>query len=244
MWQALRTELHPLGVEIVTVGIDAAGAEACRPFIEAAAPDHPSLIDTTHRMSELFGVINIPNGVWIDEAGMITRPVEAASPHPPTERGPYERTDSLPDHMNDVLDEASRIKVDGRYVGMLRDWAEHGAASRFALSPDEVVARSRPRDRDNATGQAHLELGAALWARGDQAGAERHWREAHRLDPLNFTAKRQAWSLAAPDAGAFARFWQGPTPGREDEWPYESDWLTEVRAFGAEHYYPPIDPES
>ena len=36
MWQALRTELHPLGVEIVTVGIDAAGPEACRPFIEAA----------------------------------------------------------------------------------------------------------------------------------------------------------------------------------------------------------------
>jgi hypothetical protein len=23
-----------------------------------------------------------------------------------------------------------------------------------------------------------------------------------------------------------------------DEWPYESDWLTEVRAMGAENYYP------
>ena len=47
--------------------------------------------------------------------------------------------------------------------------------------------------------------------------------------PMNFTAKRQAWSLAAPEAGAFARFWQGPLPGHEDEWPYESDWLGEVR---------------
>jgi hypothetical protein len=34
---------------------------------------------------------------------------------------------------------------------------------------------------------------------------------------------------------------EGPLPGREDEWPYETDWLTEVRGFGAEHYYPPID---
>ena len=31
-----------------------------RPFIEAARPTHPSLIDAHHVMAELFGVINIP----------------------------------------------------------------------------------------------------------------------------------------------------------------------------------------
>jgi hypothetical protein len=241
VWQALRAELHPLGVEIVTVGIDAAGTEECRPFIEAAEPEHPSLVDTTHRMAELFGVVNIPNGVWIDEQGVIVRPAEAASPHPASAERPYQPLDGLPDHMNEVLDEASRIQVDGRYVDMIRDWARHGAASQYALAPDEVVRRSRPRDITAAEGQAHLELGAARWARGDQRGAEAHWREAHRLDPVNFTAKRQAWSLAVPDAGPFARYWQGPLPGREDEWPYESDWLGEVRGFGAENYYPPLD---
>jgi len=39
-----------------------------------------------------------------------------------------------------VLDEASRIKVDGRYVEMIRDRAEHGAESRYA--PD--TGRSGP----------------------------------------------------------------------------------------------------
>ena len=97
MWQALRTELHPLGLEVVTVGIDAAGPDACRPFIEAAQPEHPSLIDTTHRMSELFGVINIPNGVWIDERGVITRPVEQASPHPPSDARPFRPMEGMPD---------------------------------------------------------------------------------------------------------------------------------------------------
>ena len=124
---------------------------------------------------------------------------------------------------------------------MLRDWARQGAGSQYALEPEDVVRRSRPRDRAAAEGQAHLELGAALWARDDHRGAEAHWREAHRLDPANFTAKRQAWSLAAPDAGPFARFWQGPVPGHEDEWPYDSDWLGEVRSFGAEQYYPPLE---
>lgn len=241
MWQALRTELYPLGVEIVTVGIDAAGVDECRPFIEAAQPDHPSLVDATHRVAELFGVVNIPNGVWIDEHGTIVRPAEPASPYPPNAERPYRPTDGMPEHMNEIMDEASRIQVDGRYVDMIRDWARHGAQSPYALAPDEVVRRSRPRDRRGAEGQAHLELGAALWARGDHRGAESHWREAHRLDPQNFTAKRQAWSLAAPEAGAFARYWQGPVAGREDEWPYESDWLGEVRTFGAEHYYPPLD---
>jgi hypothetical protein len=241
VWQALRTELHPLGLEVVTVGIDAAGPAACRPFIEAAEPDHPSLIDTTHRMAELFGVINIPNGVWIDEEGTIVRPAEPASPHPPSAERPYRPAEGLPEHMNEVLDEASRIKVDGRYVDMLRDWARQGAGSQYALEPEDVVRRSRPRDRAAAEGQAHLELGAALWARDDHRGAEAHWREAHRLDPMNFTAKRQAWSLAAPEAGAFARYWQGPVEGHEADWPYESDWLGEVRSFGAEQYYPPLE---
>ena len=167
MWQTLRNELYPLGLEIVTVGIDAAGPDECRPFIEAAHPEHPSLVDTTHRMAELFGVVNIPNGVWIDEHGTIVRPAEPAIPHPPSAERPYRPMDGLPEHMNEIMDEASRIKVDGRYADMVRDWARRGAQSPYVLAPEEVVRRSRPRDRTAAEGQAHLELGAALWARGD-----------------------------------------------------------------------------
>ncbi len=74
MWQALRNELHPKGLEIVTVGMDALGAEGCREFIEAAQPEHPSLIDRHHVLAELFGVVNIPQSIWIDEQGMIVRP--------------------------------------------------------------------------------------------------------------------------------------------------------------------------
>ena len=67
----------PAGLEIVTVALDV-DADAARPFIEQAQPEHPSLIDQAHVVDELFGIVNVPNGVWIDEDGMIVRPGRAA----------------------------------------------------------------------------------------------------------------------------------------------------------------------
>ena len=58
------------------------GLAGCRAFIEVAKPEHPSLIDRHHVLADLFGVINIPSSVWIDEQGMIVRPAETA-PAPP-----------------------------------------------------------------------------------------------------------------------------------------------------------------
>ena len=80
MWQEVREELHPRGLEIVTVALDAGGAEAAKPFVDKAAPSHPSLLDEGHVVDELFGVVNVPNGVWIDEDGMVVRPAEPAFP--------------------------------------------------------------------------------------------------------------------------------------------------------------------
>ena len=45
----MRSELHPLGVEIVTVSLELSGPEASRKYIEAAAPEHPSLLDPEFR---------------------------------------------------------------------------------------------------------------------------------------------------------------------------------------------------
>ena len=61
-------------MEIVTVSLELSDAEASRPFIEAAYPEHPSLLDPAHQLDALFGVVNIPNVIWIDEDGLIVRP--------------------------------------------------------------------------------------------------------------------------------------------------------------------------
>jgi hypothetical protein len=222
VWQALREELHPAGLEVVTVALDTGGAEAARHFIERAAPTHPSLIDEGHVLDELLGIVNVPSGVWIDEAGAIVRPPEPAFPRRPKK---LDDPGELPTVLAETLAEANKIQIEPeRYVAALKEWVHEG---RHALSADEVLARSRPRSADQARAAACFELGQHLHRTGSADAAVRWFREAHRLQPDNWTYKRQAWSFA------------DPFQGRTDQ--YDSSWLDDVKAIGAENYYEPLD---
>jgi hypothetical protein len=244
VWQALRDELHPKGFELVTVGLDTQGDAGCRASIEAARPSHPSLIDQHHVLADLFGVINIPSSVWIDENGMIVRPAETApAPPPPAGTPPRVLPPDLPQRFKEIMAEAAKIRKDTEaYHSALRDCVDKGAASRFALSPDEVVARSRPRDNAKALGHAHFQLATQLEMDGHHDAAIPHFRETHRLVPDSWTFRRQAWSLEKVGDGPLARFWQGPGPEAPGAWPYAGDWLADVRKIGAENYNEPWRP--
>ena len=228
MWQELRTELHPQGLEIVTIALDTGGADAAGPWIDLAKPEHPALIDEAHLLDELLGVVNVPSGVWIDELGMIVRPPEPAFPGRAViaELGVPA---GAPPRIAEMLQEATKIRIDpARYVAALRDWVVTGSGSRFALGPNEVVERSTPRPPDASRAAASFELGQHLHRAGDPEAAVPWFREAHRLQPDNWTYKRQAWEFLDP-------VMQGPTEQ------YEGDWLADVRKIGAENYYPPVD---
>jgi hypothetical protein len=211
----------------VSVALDTGGIEAAGPWIERARTTHPALIDAAHVLDELLGVVNVPSGVWIDERGTIVRPPEPAFPWRPREPSD-ELLAQLPAVAADQLREARKIRIEPeRYVAALRDWVRHGEQSAYALSPDQVMARSGPRGMERSRAAASFELGQHLHRAGHPGDAARWFREAHRLQPDNWTYRRQAWSLADP--------LQGPTDV------YESDWLTEVRKIGAESYYPPVE---
>jgi hypothetical protein len=245
VWAALREELHPKGLELVTVGLDVLGAEGCRAFVEAAQPQHPSLVDRHHRLADRFGVTNIPQSIWIDEDFRIVRPAEAAPAPPRADRGPaVEMPAAVPERFRAMMAEAARIPNEGEaYHAALRDWVERGRASRFALDAEEVVRRSRPRDGAVAEGHAHFELATWLERQGEHEAAVEHFRRAHALVPDSWTFRRQAWSLeTVPEAGPLARFWQGPKPGDEEAWPYEGDWLSDIRRAGAENYTDGFEP--
>lgn len=245
MWQALRDELHPQGLELVTVGLDTLGAEGCRRFMEAAEPTHPALIDQYHLLARTLGVINIPSAVWIDEQGMIVRPAEPA-PAPPRDKpqsAPTELPPGMPDRIVGMMTEAAKIPSDPQtYHDALRDWVDKGAQSGFAMSPEQVIARSRPRDEHVALGHAHFELASALELEGHHDAAIRHFRRAHELVPDSWTFRRQAWSLEPGPEGPLQRFWQGPADDDPASWPYEGDWLGDVRKVGAENYNEPFKP--
>ena len=173
MWQELRAELHGDGLEIVTVALDSAGAEAARPWIEAARPEHPALIDEQHVLDALFGIVNVPSGVWIDEAGMIVRPPEPAfSAEPDWEHGLGE---GATEYQLRTLNLERKVLVEHeKYVAAVRDWAKHGAASRYVLSPDDVLRRSQPRSHAESFAAAHFELGTHLQKLGHSSDAVAH----------------------------------------------------------------------
>lgn len=226
MWQELRSELQADGLEIVTVALDSAGPEAVKPWIEAAGPEHPALIDEGHVLDELYGIVNVPSGVWVDENGVIVRPPEPAfAAYPDWEHG---IGDDASEYQRRTLGLEQQVLVEHeKYVAAVRDWAKHGSASRYLLPPGEVLVRSRPRSREESEAAAHFEIGTHLQRLGHAADAVGHFKEAHRLQPENWTYKCQAWSFVSPDLGPSAE--------------YDTDWATEVERTGTDRYYPPLD---
>ena len=206
--------------------MDTQGPDAAREWIEAANPTHPSLIDRAHELGAKLGIVNVPMSAWIDEEGVIVRLGDAAF----TRESPMRKMeipDSLPDALKEVLTEAKKIQTDHvAYLGALRDWAAKGAKSDFAWSPAELMERTGGRDYDSAKAAACFELGQHLYRGGNESAAIPHWREAHRLDPGNWTYKRQAWSIADPN--------QGPTEH------YDGNWIDDVKKQGGGAAYYPL----
>jgi hypothetical protein len=203
------------GLTILTIAMDQPGP--ARPWIEAAKPTHPSLIDADHHVAELYNMVNVPQAVWIDEAGRIVRPTENAGSSDGFRRMD-KKTLTVP---QEALDERAHVKR--VYVDAVRDWVEKGAASEHVYSPEKARERLRLPDETIANAHVRFRLGLALLRRGQQAEAAKEMAEASRLHPSSWNMWRQA---AKKEPSGFAA---GP------------DFWARVEALGDKPYHLPID---
>lgn len=192
VWQAMYEDLKGKGFTVIAVALDSGGNEAARPWIEAAKPGYPCLIDREHKLSEAVGIINVPSAVWIDEAGRIVRPAEPAGASDSV-RARDPKTGQVP---ADV--QAKNTQRREHYYEALRDWVNKGPKSAYVLEAAEAQRRVRLPSKERALAAANFQLGVHLSQQGRQDEAQSFFDEALRLWPEAWTFRRQAWNLNPP----------------------------------------------
>lgn len=214
MWQLLYDELKDRNFMVVAVAEDSRGTEQARQWIEQAKTTYWCLIDADHRVADLYGMVNVPQAVWIDEAGRVVRPAETAG-----STDHFRRMDLATRTMSPE-DQAARLAARTAYLGAVKDWVLTG---RHALATDDA-RRKQPRiTTEIAQAHAHFRLGTWLRAHGKPEEADRHLAEASRLHPDSWNMWRQAADLDAVGKAGGPAFW------------------ARVKALGDRPYYPPPD---
>jgi len=214
VWQQLFDSLKTENFAIVAVAEESGGADAARPWIAQANPSYPCLIDVDHRVAALYGMVNVPQCVWIDEAGHIVRPPETAG-----STDHFRRMDPVTRTLS-AEDQAARAGARTAYLDAVRDWVRTG---RHALDAD-YARRKLPRiTPDMALADANFRLGIWLRRNGRPDEATVYLAEASRLHPESWNIWRQAADKNETGLAAGPAFWD------------------RVQALGDRPYYPPPD---
>ena len=194
-------------------------SDAARPWIEAAKPSYPCVIDHDHRVAELYNMVNVPQAVWIDEIGHIVRPTESAGAHEGF-RSMDRTTRKVPDEVAAITSRAKRT-----YVDAVRDWVIRGRSSVHVFGPEQATAHLTLPDESVARAHAHFRLGQHLLRRGQESAAQAEFEAARRLHPDSWNIWRQTAAVDARGLAAGPEFW------------------ARVDALGSRRYYAPVDME-
>jgi hypothetical protein len=214
VWQALYDALKDRNFMIVAVAEESRGADHARQWIEQAKATYWCLIDPDHRVADLYGMVNVPQSVWIDEAGRIVRPPETAG-----STDHFRQMDLTTRTLAPEL-QAARTAARASYLDAVKEWVLTG---RHALDPRAAGAGLPRLTPDIARAHAHFRLGVWLRRHGKTEEADRHLAEASRLHPDSWNMWRQAADLVAVGNASSPAFW------------------ARVQALGPRPYYPPPD---
>jgi hypothetical protein len=201
---------------VIAVALDSREGDPL-PWIEAASPTYPCLIDRDHRLADLYNMVNVPQAVWIDEAGRIVRPAEPA--------GAYEGFRKMNRTTRELPEETARLTAQAKatYLEAIRDWVRNGTRSAYAFTADQARTHLPALTDDVVTAQALFRLGQALIRRGEVDEGNRRIGEASRLHPDSWCIWRQGAGVTDQGLAALPDFWQ------------------RVDALGQQRYYARVD---
>jgi len=131
-------------------------------------------------------MVNVPQCVWIDEAGRIVRPPETAG-----STDHFRRMDPATRTMS-AEDQAAREAARAAYLDAVRDWVRTG---RHALDTDRAKAKLPRITADMALADANFRLGVWLRWNGRAGGAAPFLGGARRLHPGSWDILGQGGGL-------------------------------------------------
>ena len=148
------------------MAVEHTGSEAARLIVEAAGLTFPTIIDEQGTLSRLFEFKVVPNGVLLDEEGIVRW----------TKFGGFS------------IDNPDDVAAVERFLAGGEPKPSPAQDVPYALGPveRELVATK-------------LQLGRVLLDAGRTAEATAAWRDALRLDPQNFTIRKQIWVAEHPE---------------------------------------------
>ena len=176
MWQALYEELKDQDFMIIAVAMDSRGLSAVSGPIRKAGTTYISLLDQDHVVSDLYNMTNVPQAVWIDEAGRIVRPTENAGAAMGFNLRKMRKTRQI-------------------YLDAIRDWVALGADSGHVFSEEEARAHTPVFTAAIAEAHASFHLGRYLQEKGSSREAASFLRRAVDLNPDSWNFFRQMKNL-------------------------------------------------
>ena len=212
VWQQLYSELKDKGFMVVAVAEESRGADHARPWIDQAKSGYWQLIDSDHRLSDLYNLVNVPQAIWIDEQGKIVRPPETAGSTDHFRRMDLKTRTMSPE------DQAERLAARTAYLDAVRAWVNTG---KYALPADQARAGLPKVTPAIAEAHARFRLGVWLRSHGRVAEGDREIAAASKLHPDSWSMWRQAADLDEVGKAGGPEFW------------------ARVQALGDKPYYPP-----
>ncbi len=208
MWQQFlqdRPERRNLAFLSVAVDVD-----PNRPRSYAGDKPFPTVVDSTGQLGRLFDFDVVPNGLIVDEQGILRFIHIGGFDIRRPEVGPQVDVLLESDFSSGALP-ASPLSQEALEVELLRvELASdpHNAGLHFALGDallregrlaEAETTLCRATELDPSDWSARFGLGTAQYQQGRTAAALANWKAALALDPPNFTVRKQIWMIEHPE---------------------------------------------
>lgn len=163
----------------MSVAADVGGADAARPFPARAGATFPTVVDADNLLGRIFDYKIIPNGLFVDEAGVV--------------QGIW---------IGFSVDRPECVEMVDRFLaGNMEPFRRmpQGPVGSPGVAPGTVGTVRVLTATEEELYEARVRLGALLHASGRHEEALAEWQKALRMDPENFVLRKQIWVLRYPE---------------------------------------------